>query len=64
MLQIRSYLEYLERVDSLLDIHGLRCTRVRDPGYFETIKELSSAWKIMHDEIISIQDVSNSGFYC
>jgi len=48
---------YLISRYGLLDLQGLRLSRSKDPGYFKTIKELSSAWKILHDEVVSIEDV-------
>lgn len=48
---------YLISRYGLLNIQGLRLSRGKDPGYFKAIKELSSAWKIMHDEMVSIEAV-------
>jgi DNA helicase II / ATP-dependent DNA helicase PcrA len=50
---------YLVSRYSTLNLHVLRRSRASDPGYFKTIREVSNAWKIMHDEVVSIQDVKS-----
>jgi DNA helicase-2/ATP-dependent DNA helicase PcrA len=42
---------------SVLGLDGLRARRGA-PQYFETIKEISEAWKIMNDESVRIEDVA------
>jgi DNA helicase-2/ATP-dependent DNA helicase PcrA len=39
-----------------LDLHHLR--GARGARYFETVKEVSDAWKTMNDEVVSIDDVT------
>jgi DNA helicase-2/ATP-dependent DNA helicase PcrA len=37
-------------------LHGFR-SRARGNGYFDTIKQVSDAWKIANDELIDVQDI-------